>query len=253
MSSKSTSVLGLRVDLYSKKEILVELESAIRENTKKVFAYLNVHGANLAVREPWIKRFYDIADIVYADGQGIRFACWLLSDEIPPHLPLTEWIWDMMNICDERGYSVYLLGGTQEVVQEAVEKISRKYSRLRIAGSQDGYFQKNGVESDSVVHNVNKVSPDILLIGLGMPAQEKWVVDNLQQLQVRALFTVGGCIDVLAGRRLHVPIMIRRMGLEWALRLIEEPGRLFSRYVIGTPKFALRVLAEKFRMKRTAD
>ncbi len=243
------TILGQRIDLYTKEEILDVIGQTIVSKQKKIFLYLNAHGSNLAVKYSWLSEFYDKADVVYADGKGIQFASRILSGKAPPHLPLTEWIWGLLRQCSEKKQSIYLLGGSEEVIYEATQHLKSQNSNLLIAGSHHGYFRKSGSESEEVVRQINSVTPDILLVGFGMPAQEEWLNENFSSLQIHVAMTIGGAIDVLAGRRRNVPAFVRNIGLEWLFRLFEEPKRLFVRYIFGNPKFAARVIVEKFKSK----
>jgi N-acetylglucosaminyldiphosphoundecaprenol N-acetyl-beta-D-mannosaminyltransferase len=243
------SIAGVRIDLISKQEILTEIDNVIIENHKSIFAYANAHTVNFASRHGWLKQFMQQAHVVYADGQGIRFGSWLTREKIPPHLPLTEWIWDILCHCSLKHYSIFLLGAKPDVIAVAASNITKQFPHLKIGGTQHGYFNHYGKDSEDIIQKINTLSPDVLFVGLGMPLQEQWIMDNFEKLKTHVIFPVGGCIDVLAGKRLKVPAWIRKIGLEWIVRLIEEPRRLFNRYIFGNPIFIYRVLLEKLKRK----
>ncbi len=250
MNARSVFISGVRVDLNTEREILSETDRVIAENKKTVIAHVNAHAFNLASSIPWFKEFLRVAGFVVADGQGIRLACRMTKQQIPPHLPLTEWIWALLKSCEEKKYSVFLLGGQPEVVETASENLKMKYPGLTIAGFHHGYFQKKGEESDTIVRQINQASPDFLFVAFGMPLQEQWIMENLQALCVHAIVPMGGCIDELAGRRLPVPDNLRRLGFEWAWRLAQEPIRLSRRYITGNPLFMWRVVQESFNHRK---
>jgi N-acetylglucosaminyldiphosphoundecaprenol N-acetyl-beta-D-mannosaminyltransferase len=247
VTNRSIVLDGLRIDNQSSEEILALFCQKVREKSKIVFAYVNAHAFNLAGEISWLRTFINNADVVVADGQGIRFACWALRKRIPPHFPLTRWIWEILQTCQAENFSVFFLGGDPDTVVAAKRNVASRLPRLKIVGIQDGYFQKEGKASDRVVELINVVSPDLLVVGFGMPLQEEWIRKNLPALNVRAILPVGGCIDILGGKRSEAPEFMRAAGVEWVWRLIHEPRRLFIRYVIGNPKFVWRVLSASFR------
>ena len=247
MKLQSISIGGLRVDVHSSEEIMLELCRIVKEKRKAVFAYVNAHAYNLASDLPWFRNFIEAADVVVADGQGIRLASWFAGKPVPPHLPLSSWIWEIMQTCQEKHFTVYLLGGQSEVVNAAARNLLLRFPELNLAGVHDGYFERRGAESEGVVRIINNLAPDILIVGFGMPLQEEWIANTLHDLNVHVIIPVGGCFDVLAGKRLQVPAFIRSIGLEWAWRLAQEPRRLLKRYIFGNPKFIWRVVRESVK------
>ena len=132
MNIHSISIAGVRVDVNSKEEIMAELHRIIQEKKKATFAYVNAHAFNLASELPWFKQFIQNSDVVVADGQGIRLACWLLRKTIPTHLPLTKWIWEILQTCEEKNYSVFFLGGQPKVVDIAANNVLQTFPRLKL-------------------------------------------------------------------------------------------------------------------------
>jgi N-acetylglucosaminyldiphosphoundecaprenol N-acetyl-beta-D-mannosaminyltransferase len=121
---------------------------------------------------------------------------------------------------------------------------------LKIVGIQDGYFNKTAgsAENEAVVRDINAAHPDILIVGLGMPLQEKWLLDNWNQMDAQVALPVGAMIDYLAHETRRAPRWMTDHGLEWLGRLVYEPGRLWERYLVGNPRFLLRVLVHRFQM-----
>jgi N-acetylglucosaminyldiphosphoundecaprenol N-acetyl-beta-D-mannosaminyltransferase len=116
---------------------------------------------------------------------------------------------------------------------------------IRIAGLHDGYFPKEGPESDKVVEMINVARPNILLVGFGMPVQEKWVRDNAARLNANVIMVVGGFFDRLSGTVPWTPRWMTDHGLEWAYLSLRRPRRFFERYLIGNPKFLIQVVLER--------
>ncbi len=243
----SVDILGVKVHRISGDELLAQIERAVRHGEKRIFAYLTVHGINLATKFDWFREFLNEADVVYPDGEGVRFGAWILGMRLPARIPLTRWIWDLADFCEKKDVSIYLLGSTEEVVTAASARLKERYSNLKLLGCHHGYFEKHGRESDSVIESINALSPDVLAVGFGMPAQEGWIMSNKDRLRVNAILTAGACFDFVAGVKRASPVWMQGTGLEWIFRLIQEPRRLFARYMIGNPVFVVRVLVQRLR------
>ncbi|MBR7105458.1 MAG: WecB/TagA/CpsF family glycosyltransferase, partial [Opitutales bacterium] len=131
--------------------------------------------------------------------------------------------------------------GKEGVAFRASENLKKLYPNLKIAGTHNGYFDDDNV----VVKEINDANVDFLFVGFGAIIQEKWVLENIDKLQCGVVLAVGGLCDVYSGDLKRNPIF-RKLGLEWFGRLLQEPCRLFVRYVIGNPLFVLRVI--KYRL-----
>src|SRR5439155_3884158 len=140
---------------------------------------------------------------------------------------------------EERGYSVFFLGAHADVLEAACAEVARRHPRLRIAGRRHGYFAST--EESEVVAEVAAANPDILFIALETPQKELFQARHRTALGVPFTMGVGGSLDVLAGRRRRAPLWAQRAGLEWLFRLLQEPRRLFARYLIGNAIFVALV------------
>jgi N-acetylglucosaminyldiphosphoundecaprenol N-acetyl-beta-D-mannosaminyltransferase len=138
---------------------------------------------------------------------------------------------------------MFFLGTQQPIVEKAARVLKESYPDLKILGVHNGFFDKEpkSLENEEVLSRINSVNPDILVVGFGMPLQEKWIMENLDRLQIKVVIPVGAFFDYLAGETPRAPRWMTDNGLEWLGRLIIEPRRLWKRYVIGNPLFIWRV------------
>ncbi len=240
-------ILGVRVDSVEKKELERSIVECVERKTKHVYAYVNVHAINLARKDEAFRDFLNKAYCVYCDGEGVRLGARILGVHQPPRTVLTRWIWELGSLFQERGYRVFLLGGQAGTVAAAAKRFLSRCPRLKIAGFHHGYFDTNGDENAGVLEAIKRGSPDILFVGLGMPEQEKWIDRNLDQLSVHAVIPCGGMIDYLSGELPVAPGWMSEHGLEWLHRLIQDPARLWVRYLVGNPAFVFRVVQERIR------
>ena len=183
---------------------------------------------------------------MYCDGEGVRLAARLLGHHLSQRMTGADWIYDLCAVCQAQGFSLYFLGGGQGIAAQAAQKLHQQYPRLQVVGAHHGYFDHVGSENDRVVVQINALSPDILLVGFGTPAQEKWIGRNAERLNVPVLWAVGALVDFVAGEVPRAPRWMLDHGLEWLFRFLVEPRRMFGRYLIGNPLFILRVLRQRF-------
>jgi N-acetylglucosaminyldiphosphoundecaprenol N-acetyl-beta-D-mannosaminyltransferase len=237
------SILGVRVDLISLDELLQYISFIINSQQKAIITYINVHAVNIAYGLGWFKNFINHSQIVFCDGFGVKWAARILTGKILQRLTPPDWFDRLVGKCAEDGISIFLLGTRQEVVEKFAVVLKGKYPRLIIAGVQHGFFDKKATSSDNqeVLAKINALQPDILIVGFGMPAQEKWIAENWENLQVKIVIPVGAMFDYLAGVVNRAPRWMTDNGLEWLGRLWIEPGRLWKRYVIGIPLFLWRI------------
>jgi exopolysaccharide biosynthesis polyprenyl glycosylphosphotransferase len=127
------------------------------------------------------------------------------------------------------------------VTRQAAERLTRQFPGLRIVGTHPGYFPAS--KTDAVIEQINRVRPHILLVGMGVPTQEKWLWQHRERLRVPVLWGVGALFDYYAGVTPRAPAWLRRLGLEWSFRLFVEPKRLWRRYLFGNAFFMIRTLA----------
>ncbi len=180
------------------------------------------------------------ADMVIPDGIGVIKASNILGTPLKEKVAGVELGERMLKVCAERGCKVYFLGGKPGVAELAAQKMKEKYPTLDFAGVHDGYFQKQGEESDAVVRHINESSPALLFVCLGVPSQEKWIYENKDKLNsVRLCLALGGSLDVYAGTVKRAPKIFIRLGLEWLYRLLKQPSRIgrmmqLPRFLFGT-------------------
>lgn len=245
------NILGVLIDDVDGKRLLQLIGRAIEEHRKSVFSYVNVHGINLAQHDARFRAFVGRAHHVYCDGEGVRLGARILGRPVPPKTVLTYWIWELGEWCAENGYSVFLLGSTAERAGRAAHRLKKSIRGLKVAGYHHGYFARHGTENERVVELINSTRPDVLLVGFGMPAQEFWIEENIDRLRVNAILPAGSAIDYAAGIWQTAPVWMRNIGLEWLVRLVQEPVRLAVRYLVGNPLFITRVLMQRVGLRGT--
>ena len=237
-------VLGVGVDPITVAELHAEVARLVRDSKLGLVLNVNAHCLNLCYEDRELRHALNSADVVFCDGAGVMLAARMLGSRIPVRITYAAWIWRLANFAAAEDFSLYFLGARPGVAQEAARRLRERYPGLRIVGDHHGYFDHSAgsAENEAVLEEINATSPDILLVGLGMPRQEIWLTQNRHRLDAGVALTGGAVFDYVSGRVRRGPRLLTEHGLEWLARLIHEPRRLWRRYLIGNPLFLLRVL-----------
>jgi N-acetylglucosaminyldiphosphoundecaprenol N-acetyl-beta-D-mannosaminyltransferase len=246
------SILGGKVDAFSLQDCLDSIVRAIRSHQKILLTYANIHALNLAYEQPRFRSFLNRADIVFCDGFGVRLGAALLGQRLQHRFTPPDWLGQLSTLCAQHGYSIYLLGARPGIAEKAAALLKRDHPALNIAGTQHGYFDKTpgSPENEAVLAEINRVKPNILIVGFGMPLQEYWLEENWDRIEANVALTAGAAFDYISGEVRRAPRWMTDNGLEWLGRLIIEPRRLWKRYILGIPLFFARVLLQRFGLLR---
>jgi N-acetylglucosaminyldiphosphoundecaprenol N-acetyl-beta-D-mannosaminyltransferase len=179
------------------------------------------------------------AERVLPDGIGIHIGCRMQGVALRENVNGTDLFPLLCAAAARHRRSLFLLGARPGIARAAAENMQARYPELIIAGTRDGYF--DAAEEAEVIESINASGADILLVAFGAPRQDVWLKAHKQALRVPVRMGVGGLFDFYSGRIPRAPVWMREMGLEWTYRLLQEPGRMWRRYIIGNPLFLYRV------------
>jgi N-acetylglucosaminyldiphosphoundecaprenol N-acetyl-beta-D-mannosaminyltransferase len=207
----------------------------------------NVDHIVLAEGNPPMREAYEAADLALADGQWVVWASRLLGTPLAGKASGSDFALPLARMAAARNLSMYLLGGSPGVAEEAAKRLTAETS-VRICGI-DASPVSLSAPDDAVVDRIARARPDLVLVALGAPKQEIWSHRNLERLRPAVLLGVGGTLDFLAGRVRRAPAWMSRSGVEWLFRLALEPRRLARRYLVNDPRF-LGILARTLRQPR---
>lgn len=212
----------------------------------------NVYAFNLACELSWFRAFLNQADLIRLDGYGVRLGARLLGHELPRRMTWADFAWDLAAFAEQHHHTLYLLGGYEDVVHQAAERLKARHPGLSIVGVHHGYFDKRqgSEENNTVIAHINQVQPNILIVGFGMPLQEQWLKENWDNTNANVILTGGAVFDYVSGRLQRAPTWMTNHGLEWLGRLLIEPGRLWRRYLIGNPLFLTRIIAQRLGVRK---
>ena len=191
------------------------------------------------------------ADVILPDGVGVIKASKILGTPLRSPVPGVEAGEALVKRSGEEDLPVFLMGGKPGIAETAAEKLREKYPDAKIVGTHHGYFNKTNEENDAVIEEINASDAVILFVCLGVPAQEKWMIENRDRLNtVRVMLGLGGSLDVYSGTLKRAPAFFRKLGLEWLYRLIRQPSRIgrmmkLPKFYFGTKKYKRQLDRQK--------
>lgn len=247
MSTNRINFLNTYIDSLTAAEAKQIIDHYIQEGG---YHYVATPNSDIIVKmqkDSVLKEICEAADLILTDGQMLVKISRFLHNPIKERVCMTDFVWDVLDLAVEKGYKVFLLGGTPDTLNKACEKISGKYSGLQLAGyySPPPGFEKNVEMLKDINTKIRHARPDILIVFLGCPKQEKFIYENMSVYQVPLSIPMGGCVDFIAGNVKRAPLWMQKCGLEWFFRFIQEPRRMFRRYFVEDIK--IFSLALKYR------
>lgn len=240
MSTKAT-VLDISIDTVTMSEAVARLEQFITKKTPHLIATANAEMVMLAQEDQELATILRQCDLVVPDGAGVVWAARHQGYLVPERVAGYDLSQNLLAQAAGRGYSVFMFGSQPETIDKAKKTALRLYPGLRIVGTREGYFTAK--DEPSIIQSIRAAKPDILLVALGVPKQEKWLAKNLSDLRVPVCMGVGGTFDVMAGTVKRAPLWMQRLSLEWLFRLLLQPQRVIR--MMALPRFAFKVLLGK--------
>jgi N-acetylglucosaminyldiphosphoundecaprenol N-acetyl-beta-D-mannosaminyltransferase len=239
LRSPCVELLGHRVDRLDLEATAMRCRELVASRQRSHHVSLNAAKVVLARDDPRLARILGAASLMSADGQSIVWAARLLGAPLPERVAGIDLMFRLLSIAEAEGFRVYFLGARPGVVASAVERLCGSHPSLEVAGYRHGYF--DATENDAVCHEINSSNADILFVAMSSPKKEYWVEEAGPLLDVPLIVGVGGSLDVIAGKVTRAPRWMRRAGLEWFFRFLQEPRRMWRRYLFTNARFVALV------------
>lgn len=230
----TVSPFGLEItntDLDTATQLIID---AAESEQRMSIGFVNAHMVNLVSLGKTNHKVLANFDHLFGDGAGIALAARLSGSSLVDNVNGTDLFPVLCEHLEQTNSSVFFFGAKPGVAQAAAANTRTKFN-IKVAGTADGY----SYDDEQVIAKINESGANILLVGMGMPIQEEWIVRNMSPLKPMVVIAVGGLLDFVSGNARRAPKPIRKLRLEWVWRLANEPRRLFSRYVIGVPRFLM--------------
>lgn len=247
----SSLIAGIPVANLSEDETVEVINKLISEGGAHYGAVVNAAKLAAANRDETLKRALINADLITADGMSVVWASRLLGKGLKERVTGIDLVERLVERAARKGFTVYFLGAREESVRGTVDLFATKYPALRVAGYHNGYFAAS--DSSSICEAIRLSGADLLFVAMGSPKQEQWIASNIAFTGVSFALGVGGSFDHLSGRARRAPRWMQQSGLEWLHRFIQEPRRLWRRYLIGNSAFIWLVVRERLRAGRAGQ
>jgi exopolysaccharide biosynthesis WecB/TagA/CpsF family protein len=244
-SGQSFHVFGVEIVNSTMAEVLDDLEERLESGTKTTVGFVNADCLNQCFSNSKYHETLRAMGRVYPDGIGVRLAAQMFGNGVEENINGTDLFPLLCQRLAGTSNDIFLLGAREGLAEKVAENMTERYPGVSFAGCQHGYFTAD--DEEEVIKKINASGASVLLVALGAPQQELWLARNRDRLNVRILMGVGGLFDFYSGRIDRAPVWVREIGLEWVWRLLQEPSRMWRRYVIGNPLFLYRVWKQKRR------
>ena len=246
-------LLGVRIHVVNRVGLLSAIVRAVETGQGGTINNVNAHAMNVAYRDPEFRAILNASDLVFVDGFGVQLAARIAGVRVGERLTFGDWMDDLFRLCAQHQWPVFLLGDTDEVGADFARELTKRHPGCPLAGRHHGFFEKSGPESDAAVEAVNASGAQILLVGMSMPIQEKWVWANRGRLRPPVRLASGGFVRIYTGHIKRGPRWMTQYGLEWLYRLAVQPRYTWRRYLLGNPLFLWRVLLSRLRLGGRPD
>lgn len=241
------NVFNIKIHPATLNEFVQFIKQSLIQKKRLVQFGVNSATVNEATDNIEFCRVINSADLLNIDGMSVVWALRLLGYRIPERVATPDLAEGVLEMAAEQNFSVYLFGATESVLTLCIERLKKQYPELRIAGWRNGYYSPD--EENLIIEQINQSSADILLIGISSPKKEMLYGRYREILHAKYILGVGGFFDILSGRTKRAPKWLQNIGLEWVFRLIQEPRRMWKRYLIGNNRFLMTLLREKYKNK----
>jgi len=233
---------GIRIDELTNNQLIQKIaDRLITKGNPSIFTNHNLHSLYLCLRDKSLAAWINSQHVVHADGMGIVYLGKLFGKPLNREHRVTyvDFMPLLLEYAQAHKYRAFYLGSNQASLNKGLMKIKSLYPSLAIYGC-------NGYDLSQAIDSIERYKPDILFVGMGMPRQEKWIIENINKLNCKVILPCGAAMDYYSGFAKTPPRWAGRIGLEWAFRLLYDPLRLWKRYILEPFYILIRLLLWKF-------
>lgn len=241
--TKICNILGVPFNNVTYNEAVNILLSFLKEQKNHMVFTPNPEMVMSAKKDKEFNKILNSADLVVPDGIGIVIASKINRKKLKERVAGYDLVQKLFEKIKDTDYTVYFLGAAPHIAEAAKKNMEKKYHGIKIIGVHDGYFDKK--KEKIIIDEIKNLKPDILLVGLGVPRQEKWIYSNKNNLPVKISIGVGGSFDVMSGNIKRAPKIFIKLGMEWFYRLLQQPQRFVR--MLQLPLFIVEVIIAKIK------
>jgi len=234
------NLLGCPIDKLTMEQTLDRIEQFVASRKPRQHVVVNVAKIVEMKNDPRLREIVSSCDLINADGMPIVWASRLLGNPLPCRVAGVDLLQELVRLCAEKGYRPFFFGAREWVVEKVAEKFRAMYPQLCVAGYRNGYYSE--VEEPEIAEMIRDSKADMLFVGFSSPMKEKFLNKWTPHMKVPFSMGVGGGFDIVAGKTTRAPKWLQDIGLEWFYRVLQEPRRMWKRYVKTNPAFVFMVL-----------
>jgi len=238
------NILNCPIDKISMNETLNIIDTSIQNRVNLHHVVVNAAKMVHMQKDKELSSSVVNSDIINADGQAVVWASKFLGQPLPERVSGIDLMQNLVKLAYEKKYKVFFFGAKEEVVKGVVDKYTDMYSRDITAGYRNGYFDKR--DELSIAQQISESKADILFVAISSPTKEVFLNTYKDVIDIPFIMGVGGSFDVIAGKVTRAPLWMQKYGLEWFYRLLQEPRRMWKRYLYANSMFIWYVMKEKF-------
>jgi N-acetylglucosaminyldiphosphoundecaprenol N-acetyl-beta-D-mannosaminyltransferase len=235
---KTIPLLKVRVHDVDMREALAIFDEFIQSRTPHHIITLDASMCVMAEKDSKLRKIIEKSDLITPDSVGVLWACKRMGKSLRERVSGVELVEMLCSLSHDKQYRLFFFGSAPGVAEQAAEKMRLKYPGCMIVGTHNGFFTEK--DSNAIITQIQNAKPDILCVALGIPKQEMWISEHIQELGVPICIGVGGTLDVLSGNVRRAPMWMRKLSLEWLHRLISNPKKIGK--VMTLPKFVMLIL-----------
>lgn len=237
-------VLGCPMDVASMDGTVEKIRGAIVSGNFTQHVVVNVAKIINMRTDVQLNESVRSCDIINIDGMGVVLGARFLGHSVPQRVAGVDLFHELLKMSAANNFSVFLLGAKDEVVAQATNNVKSLYPGLKVAGFHHGYFWD---EEEVLVEKIRSSGAQLLFVAVTSPMKENFINRWRDRLGVTFVMGVGGTFDVVAGKVKRAPLWMQNWGLEWLFRIIQEPKRMWRRYLVTNTRFAILLVKEKFK------
>ncbi|NMH65369.1 WecB/TagA/CpsF family glycosyltransferase [Shewanella salipaludis] len=243
---QTINFLDTRMHNATMAETVAHIADAVSQGKFTQHVVVNVAKLVHMQTDPQLAESVSSCDIVNIDGMGVVWGARFLGHHVPERVAGVDLFHNLLAMGAQRGFPVFLLGATEEVVSKTADRVKALYPGVQLAGFHHGYFfNEEGKDERAVVEKIRASGARMLFVAITSPKKENFINKWRDKLGVDFVMGVGGTFDVVAGKVKRAPVWMQNAGLEWLYRVMQEPGRMWKRYLVTNSKFAWLLLKEK--------
>jgi N-acetylglucosaminyldiphosphoundecaprenol N-acetyl-beta-D-mannosaminyltransferase len=243
---KNIYIAGIKINNITVKEVIDEVAGIIERKYKGYIVTPNAAHIVLLQKDKEFQDLYENANLILPDGVSLMWASRILGKSLQEKISGSDLLPLLCEVAAKKAYKVFFLGGAPGIAESARIILTQKYPGLKISGvcCPPYGFENDTIENENIIRMINSCMPDLLFVGLGTPKQEKWIYKYRNQYNAIVSIGIGASFDFVVGRLHRGPRWVQKIGLEWLFRFIQEPRRLWKRYLIGNAVFMWLVMKD---------